>query len=143
MAVEIYRKDRILRITEHFTSDEFKCPCDHCKVTPIDTDLVRLLERLRNLVNCPIRIDSGYRCQNHQEQLTQEGYETAKFSMHLKGRAADISTGKHPGYELAELARQAGFMAIGTGRDFIHVDTRDDMERAWSYVRDRGKGAKS
>ena len=45
-----------------------------------------VLEPIRSLASCSIRISSGYRCERANEAI-----KGAKTSQHLKGQAADIS----------------------------------------------------
>lgn len=131
----IFPKNDPSILTAHFKAREFDCPCDDCKETELDLNLVYKLEDLRQLLKSPIKVTSGYRCANYQKQLQMRGYETAQKSQHLLGRAADISNGVTPGYELEDLARQVGFKAVGVGKTFIHVDLRDDKVRRWTYAR--------
>lgn len=59
------------------------------------------------------------------------GFETsAGVSQHELGNAADITSMSFK--RLGEMLPEE-FNAIGTGRTFYHVDTRDDKERRWSY----------
>lgn len=134
VAIKRYPK-RSLQLSEHFNVLEFACPCDRpeCDVVLIDEDLPPKLEAMRADLNCPVQITSGHRCDGHQQDLDDEGFETAKNSSHPRGMAVDLFTGHHSGEELERAARKAGFMAVGVGRTFIHADTRRDKERAWAY----------
>lgn len=133
MALKEFPKGSEARLSESFEALEFDCPCRKCHTTLIDMDLIEKLERLRELAGAPLYITSGFRCRNHQDELERKGYETASLSMHLVGGAADLRTGKHTGEELEMLARAAGFLAVGVGARWIHVDLRDAKERRWVY----------
>jgi uncharacterized protein YcbK (DUF882 family) len=131
--VKVYAKLDVEPVGLHFKSYEFDCPCDNCGKTLIDQDLVIKLDKMRGLLGCSLKITSGYRCQHYQDVLKAKGYETAKtVSQHTLGKAADVTTGVHTGQELADVARAAGFKAIGTGKHFVHVDTRPGPHK-WSY----------
>lgn len=138
MPVLQYKKKEGRKLSDHFISDEFDCPCDKCLVTLIDLTLVERLEQVRALLSAPLRINSGYRCQNYQTELKLRGYETATgISQHQLGKAADImaSEGDVSGGTLEALSRQAGFRAVGVGHSWVHVDLRDDKDRRWTYTR--------
>jgi uncharacterized protein YcbK (DUF882 family) len=136
MANKRYPKNSHELLTPHFFAFEFDCPCDRpdCDFTLIDEDLPPKVELMREFVGCALRITSGYRCDGHQEDLKEEGFETAKKSEHPKGRAVDLWTGKHSGDELAAAARKAGFKAVGIGGTFVHADLRPEFHE-WRYVR--------
>ena len=131
-----YPKNKDTQLSEHFNSSEFNCPCSNCVETWIDADLVQTLEALRKILGAAIVINSGYRCQYYQDQLKARGYETATgTSQHTLGCAADIRSDSRSGADLTIFASEAGFLAIGTGKDWIHVDMRRDRRRRWSYGR--------
>ena len=135
--VKTYKKQQGDWISDHFISDEFDCPCDgKCTTTLIDTDLIEKLEAVRKALGKALRINSGYRCQAYQDELRLRGYETSSgVSTHTLGKAADIMCEGVTGVSLEEVARASGFRAVGVGSNFIHVDTRNDRDRRWSYNR--------
>ena len=55
------------KLSKNFTSDEFKCPC--CGVINISTILIDKLQELRDLINKPIIITSGYRCGQYNKSI--------------------------------------------------------------------------
>lgn len=129
-----FKKGSQTRISNHFRAFEFDCKCTDCGQTLIDDDLLRMLDRMRDALLSPIEITSGYRCQAYQNKLRSEGYDTAAgISQHELGKAADIETGKHTGDQLEACARGVGFKAIGVGKGWVHVDTRDSRDRRWTY----------
>jgi zinc D-Ala-D-Ala carboxypeptidase len=132
----MYPKNSSFRLSEHFTAREFDCPCKDpkCTETFVSQELVDKLEKLRKLTG-PLTVTSGYRCRYYQEDLERRGYETAKNSQHLLGKAADVTTKKMGGAALEGIARMCGFKAVGVGKTFIHVDLRSDKDRVWSYTR--------
>jgi uncharacterized protein YcbK (DUF882 family) len=78
----------------------------------------------------PVFVTSGYRTEGTNRLLSTEG--AAHNSMHVYGRAADITI---PGVPLEHLARvkrylHAGGLGFYPTRHFIHVDT--GLTRSWS-----------
>ncbi len=137
MALLTYPKDSNERLSTHFMLREFDCPCQVCVETILDSALISKLEALRAQTG-PLRINSGYRCSNYQTELRLRGYETATgVSQHTEGRAADVMSedSRFSGVALESFARTAGFMAVGVGGTWVHVDLRDDKERRWEYTK--------
>jgi uncharacterized protein YcbK (DUF882 family) len=131
-----YKRGVKTALSENFSSVEFDCHCRCCKRTLIHGELISGLEAIRALLSCPITINSGYRCMNHQLELARRGFETAVgISSHEAGAAADLATGRHSGIELEKAARKAGFRAVGVSGNWIHVDLRSDRDRSWLYVK--------
>jgi uncharacterized protein YcbK (DUF882 family) len=129
----IIKKGSGLQLTPNFSTFEFDCPCPDCKVTTITDELPGKLQAMRDILGCQLRVTSGYRCANYQEQLRLRGFETAKgISQHELGNAADLSNGVTPGVELEDAARQAGFVSVGVGKQWVHVDLRPGYRR-WTY----------
>ena len=92
----------------------------------LSPDLVRKLQRLRELLSRPVQVLSGYRT---PEQNAKVGGVAG--SAHLKGIAADVTW---DGFEMeaaVKLAEQAGFDGIGRypRKGFIHVDVRGYLAR--------------
>ena len=134
MSVNIFTKKAGVQISPNFNSDEFDCPCDKCDHTLIDEDLVSKLQALRDLTGASLHINSGYRCQAHQDALTASGAETAKgVSQHTLGKAADVKVEGLSGPDLEVKARDVGFMAVGVAKTWCHLDLRIDKERTWYY----------
>jgi uncharacterized protein YcbK (DUF882 family) len=132
-AVLTYPKDSNVQLSTHFNVSEFKCPCDSCKQTLIDKILISQLEAMRTLLGSKLTVTSGYRCEDYQRELRLKGYETSTgISTHQLGKAADVSDGVTPGHELEDLARRVGFMSVGVGKHFVHLDLRPEYRR-WTY----------
>lgn len=126
------KADDSIKISKHFNSNEFSDGMS--EYTLIDLDLIDILEKIREKTKCPIKITSGYRSPEKQDDLRSKGYETASgISTHQVGAAVDIYTGKHTGEELEEIARSCGVKAVGVGKSFIHIDLRSDKVRRWTY----------
>lgn len=133
-----YRKGERAQLSKYFNSSEFDCHCPQCTETEIDPRLVTLLTALRTKTG-PLRINSGFRCAHYQDELRARGFETsAGKSQHELGRAADVSAAdsRLSGAEIEALAREVGFRAVGVAKNWAHLDTRDDKDRHWTYVRE-------
>lgn len=132
--IQSYKKGVKIRISDNFYSTEFDCHCSNCKETLINDELVLLIEEVRKEINTPIKINSGYRCEDYQRQQISDGkLDAAKNSQHVLGNAADIVAASWNGSELFEVAKKVGFWCVGVGHRFIHVDLRRDKERVWYY----------
>lgn len=130
-----FKKGSDEQVSKDFQAREFDCPCHECLETPVEMKLIDMLQSLRDEIGFPVKITSGYRCAAYQEDLKRRGYETAKgISQHQLGAAVDIKTGHHTGEELEKFARQVGFMAVGVGKHWAHIDLRSDKpNRRWLY----------
>lgn len=109
-------------LTTHFSRHEFACS-DGCGLGEEDhgpdRDLLERLERLRAIVDRPIWVNSGFRCQIKNRQVGG-----SHSSQHLTGRAADIAIPGVPPLAVAWLAQSLGFRGIKCYSTWTHVDTR-------------------
>lgn len=120
---------------KHFTEKEFRCSCG-CKKAYMDQEFVEKLDELREKLNHPIYINSGYRCPEHNAKVGG-----VPNSEHTRGLAADISTYGKPAVDLLTIAFQLNFTGFGikqkgnySGR-FIHLDlgTGPTRPAVWTY----------
>lgn len=113
-----------MKLSEHFDSSEFQCPCG-CGGNKIDQRLVELLEKLFTLMDAKaIYVNSGYRCPNHSVSVGGSADDA-----HTIGYAADIRVQKKDGTfytaeDIAEAAERVGFGGIGMMQGACHVDIR-------------------
>lgn len=125
-------------ITENFSAWEFACPCGECDSTghEMSKRFVDSLQKIRDDLDAPIKINSGFRCRNHHDSIYKKLGKTAPAnSMHLIGRAVDIAcpTNQYR-YDLIDLACENLFYGIGIGETFVHLDTRPRLRRrVWLY----------
>lgn len=132
--MKTYSKGSDEFISKYFKAREFDCPCKQCLETLIDEDLPIRADVLRERLGSPLFITSGYRCPEHQTTLRTQGFETAPgISQHELGKAMDCQTHEHTGEEIELAARAVGFMSIGVGAHFCHLDLRADRKRRWTY----------
>ncbi|MBA7569595.1 DUF882 domain-containing protein [Candidatus Atribacteria bacterium 1244-E10-H5-B2] len=111
-----------IKIAKNFKLKEFQCPC--CKRVMLDSKLLKGLVLLRIMLNRPIYINSGYRCNKENERV--KGY---KDSYHLVGMAADIQVKDISISGLADFAESFGFKGIGIYKKHLHLDVREILYR--------------
>ncbi len=111
---------------QHFSKDEFKCPC--CGAVNMDDKFVEMLNNARHMAGNPWTITSGFRCPEYNEKVG--GVDS---SAHTNGMAADIEvTTSRKREEILHYAVKAGFHRIGIAHDFIHLD--NDMSKPGNVV---------
>lgn len=118
-----------MKLTEHFTKEEFDCKCG-CGTNNISTELVNVLEIIRNGYG-PLVITSGCRCEAHN---AREGGK--KNSAHLRGYAVDIQCiVGNDRYRLIRAALGVGITRIGVAKTFIHLDVDPTLpaSQVWLY----------
>jgi len=124
------------QLTEHFNSDEFRCPCTDCsmagmKRVPISILLVEKLEQIRTEFNGPMKINSGVRCHKHNTTIGGR-----PGSSHLKGLAADIAIfGSQERGLLVRLSYEVGFRRRGVYGLFVHLDVDEDKAQDVLWVK--------
>ena len=113
-----------MKITTHFDSTEFACPC--CGRDDINKELVERLERLFAAIGADkIIISSGVRCPDYS--VSVGGYRN---DMHVNKGAADLVVYKDgkpmSSFAVAAIAEDLGlFNGIGVIDDsYIHLDIR-------------------
>ena len=119
-----------IQLTKNFNSSEFECPCGKCSIQKIDVNIIEKLQNIREQLQNPITVTSGYRCQEYHNELTKQGYETSPTSQHLHGKAVDITA--YSTLKLLEYVTTM-FYAVGVSSNFLHVDSRSDKDRLWVY----------
>lgn len=119
-------------LTPNFSVDEFSCT--HCGICRAEMSFVRLVQQLRDELQRPLVVTSGFRCAAHPVERAKP---PGTFSAHTYGIAADIYC---PDISLEALFRtvlgQPLFKGIGVSpwQNFIHIDARSKPAR-WAYSR--------
>lgn len=126
-----------LVLSKNFKVKEFKCR-DGSDPVLVDTELVGLLQNIRDHFGKPLHITSGWRTASHNAKTKN----ASKYSQHLYGKAADFWVeGVTPQevYAYAEkLLREQrnGLGGLGVyppelGREcgWVHLDVRDAKSR--------------
>ena len=114
-------------LSRNFVVREFACK-DGSDPVFVDSDLVALLQNIRDHFGKPLSINSAYRTAAHNRAVGG-----ADYSQHLYGRAADI---RISGVSTEQLAACAETLLPGTGgigrypeKGFVHVDVRPNKSR--------------
>jgi len=117
-------------ISKHFNKSEMTCK--HCGAyKKMDPLLLKGLDKLRDIVNQPIVLNSAYRCPKHPLEATKK-----TKGQHTLGKAADIRIPNTITKKvfLILILRIPEFKGIGLPikSNYIHVDCRDKPAR-WGY----------
>ncbi len=109
---------------------------DHRADETIDMD-IRLIDNLYNLYslldsNERIHVLSGYRTKATNAKLRKRSTGVAKYSLHMEGRALDLSLPGRSAQQvrLAALSMNAGGVGYYGSSGFVHIDT--GAVRNWS-----------
>jgi len=115
-----------LRVAKHFKLSEFACPC--CNLVMLHPKLLAKLVELRNIMERPVYITSGYRCFKYNSKVGG-----VKNSYHLIGLAADIKVEDINLLELLEVCENIDFNGIGfyEKKKFLHLDVRPTKRTRW------------
>ena len=126
-----------MKITGNFSKSEFECKCG-CEMPNDVLDNIKLLaiqlQTIRGYVGQPIKINSAYRCEFHNNMIGSN----SKTSQHLLGKASDITINTFTPNEVADVIENllvnemlGSFYIGGLGRynTFTHVDIRDYKAR--------------
>ncbi len=113
------------KLSANFRVREFACS-DGSDPVFIDTELVEVLQTIREHFKRPVTITSAYRTPDHNRAVGGTSY-----SQHLYGRAADIKVKgiapKKVAAFVEELLPNSG--GIGIYATFVHVDVRGTRSR--------------
>ena len=131
--MKTYKKGQAVQLSKNFKSTEFDCNGKGCcSGTPIATELVKVLQNVRDHFGVSVDLNCGYRCPVHNAKTKG----ASKTSQHMNGNAADIVVkGVHP-VRVARYLETIGFAGrIGCytwddkGSGFVHVDVRGTNSR--------------
>lgn len=111
-----------------FKIEDFTCKCG-CGANGMQEEFLERLQEFRTEMQIPFVIDSGFRCASWNKKCGGK-----PDSMHLVGRAADISTKVMNGRDLHRFLWEAfaRFNGVGVAKRYIHVDNRRDLA-SWVY----------
>jgi len=128
-----------MKLTHNFSKSEFECKSG--EEMPLDVlENVKLLaiqlQKIRDYVGKPIRINSAYRNKAYNQAI-----KGVKTSQHILGKAADITIDTFTPDEVVSIIENmltnemlGGFYIGGLGsyNTFTHVDIRDKKAR-WNF----------
>jgi uncharacterized protein YcbK (DUF882 family) len=120
----------------YFTAKEL-C-CKHCGEGGMDPAFMDVIMSLRERLDFPFLITSGYRCKSHPVEVKKK-----TSGAHPTGRAIDIAVSHEHALRLLQSALNAGISRIGVAQKgtaskrFIHLDAstnpRHRSQAIWSY----------
>lgn len=118
-------KDGNKKLSNNFTVKEFACK-DGSDYILIDTELVKILQKIREHFGKSVTINSAYRNAAYNKKVGG-----VSNSQHTKGTAADIVVN---GVTPKEVAQYAEYLmpksgGIGLYNGFTHIDTRSKRSR--------------
>lgn len=133
MAVQAY--SRSLQgnqmLSTHFRVLDFACK-DGSDYLLVDSELVVILQAIRNYLGAAITIASGYRNVEYNRRING-----AVGSLHTLGQAADIHVNGYDSLAVARAAEEMGVLGIGHYPSFTHVDSRTWKsywyDHSWEY----------
>ena len=115
-----------ITISPHFNLSEFACPC--CNLVMLHPKLLVKLIELRNILEKPVYITSGYRCSRYNHQIGG-----VANSYHRIGLAVDIKVKDINLITLLEVCENIDFAGIGfyEKKNFLHLDVRPTKRIRW------------
>lgn len=127
MALKAYSvaKDGATYISKNFRVREFRCQ-DGSDVVFIESDLVDILQKIRDHFGKAVTITSAFRTASHNKKVGG-----ATYSQHCYGKAADIKVSGVAPSKVAEYVETLMPNTGGIGRysTFTHVDVRATKSR--------------
>ncbi len=119
-------------LSKNFSRSEFACKGTNCcgHSAPVQPELIYALQALRDQLNLPLSITSGFRCNRHNESVGG-----ADRSFHTLGMAADVAC--PDGMKAEDLAQAAEAIAafqqggIGIYPSWVHLDVRTTGKARW------------
>ena len=120
-----YAKDGTKFLSKNFRVREFRCQDDTDPIF-IDSDLVDVLQKVRDHFGKAVTINSAFRTASHNKKVGG-----ATYSQHLYGKAADIKVSGVAASVVADFAETLMPSTGGIGRysTFTHVDVRKVKSR--------------
>lgn len=127
MTIKAYSKakDGNKKVSANFRVREFACT-DGSDPIFIDTELVKVLQKIRTHFGKSVTITSAYRTPPKNKAVGGE-----KYSQHLYGKAADIKVAGIAPKSVSAYAEKLlpGKGGIGTYKTFTHIDVRATKAR--------------
>ena len=124
-------------ITRNFTTNEMACLC--CGKSDMDDEFMRVLQSIRDEMQRPLKITSGFRCEKHNSKVSSTG----KTGPHTFAKAADILISGADAMRLFAVAQKHGVSGVGMSqrgdhaKRFVHLDilSPDEGPRptVWTY----------
>ena len=113
------------------------CAC--CHKADMDEEFMRVLQSIRDDMQRPLKITSGFRCQKRNQIVSHTG----KNGPHTFAKAADILISGADALRLFAVAQKHGVSGVGMSQKgdhnkrFVHLDTLSPDEgprpTVWTY----------
>lgn len=116
-----------MKVSKYFNLKEFACKGEGCcggSSPHPHPDLLKGLDKLRDMIGKPILITSGFRCNIHNYKI---GGAVASF--HRLGMAVDIQCDHDVFYLFVKCQTIPEFKGIGVYNSWVHVDVRKEPAR--------------
>jgi len=112
-------------LSKNFFREEFACK-DGCGKDTVDSELIDVLQDVRDEFLRPVSVNSGNRCEAHNKAVGG-----SDNSMHLYSKAADIRVGYIDQNKVANYleTKYPDKYGIGRYKDFTHIDVRPNKAR--------------
>lgn len=129
------------QITPHFNESELVC--SHCGRMLFSDRAVQFLEELRVRVGAPLRVNSGYRCPEHNASISSTGLDGPHTVTINDNITVDLGVYGGLAYRVLAEAPALGFTGIGMKQHgplverFVHLDRlsgRPDRPRPWPWT---------
>ena len=104
-------------ITPNFSVHEMACKCG-CGRNEMDGEFMRMLQTLRDEMQGPLRVSSGFRCEDHNEMVSTTG----RTVPHTLAKATDILISGERTMVSLEKAHQTGFSGIRLSQKGNHAN---------------------
>lgn len=117
----------------HFLPAELACK--HCGKGTLAPGTLKRLEKAREIFGAPIKLNSAYRCPEHNAELVAQGL-AEENSSHPKGEAIDPAVhNSQERYKMLAAFQESGFTRIGIGKTFLHFDDDETKPQncIWVY----------
>ncbi len=113
--------------------------CGCCGKSDMDDEFMRVLQSIRDEMQRPLKITSGFRCEKHNSKVSSTG----KTGPHTFAKAADILISGADAMRLFAVAQKHGVSGVGMSqrgdhaKRFVHLDilSPDEGPRptVWTY----------
>lgn len=122
--LKVYIKGNIRALGYNFTLKEVECKCSwsDCYFTVIEISTLESLLKTRKEFGSPVRVNSGYRCNRHNEMIGG-----SEQSNHKIGAAYDITPLNNDITGLEAIARK-NFKRVLNYGTFLHCDNLHNKE---------------
>jgi uncharacterized protein YcbK (DUF882 family) len=116
---------------KYFNYKEFDSPDAKGSGQLMDSGLLTMIDKAREIYGKPMRVTSGYRTEDHNQKVGG-----VSSSSHLKGLAIDVAcTNSKNRFKMLTALLGVGFNRIGIASTFIHIDVDKNKSQnvIWTY----------